>query len=112
VRSGWPSRCATALRAKTSQQEARQREAEAREVALRAALARQPDSPNRAVERLLTEEPGGPRTNKLRELLGAVAERAPRLIGRDIVAAFTASDTGPAAHEAGMSWDTRPHRRS
>jgi hypothetical protein len=70
------------------QQEARQREAEAREAALRAALARQPDSPSRAVERLLADEPEGPRARKLRELLGPVAERAPRLIGADALAAL------------------------
>src|SRR5204863_811408 len=48
-----------ARRQRRRQHEERQREAEAREVALRAALARQPDAPNRVVERLLTEEPEG-----------------------------------------------------
>jgi hypothetical protein len=62
------------------QQQARQQEADARELALRAALARPPDSSARAVERLLVEEPEGPRAQKLGELLGPVAERAPRLV--------------------------------
>lgn len=77
-----------ARRERRLQQETRQREAEAREVALRAALARPPDSPVHAVNRLLVEEPDGPRAQKLRELLGPVAERAPRLVCADTLAAL------------------------
>jgi hypothetical protein len=77
-----------ARRDRRRQQETRQREAEAREATLRAALAKQPDSPTRAVERLLADEPVGPCAQKLRELLGPVAERAPRLICADTLAAL------------------------
>ena len=77
-----------ARRERWRQQETRQRAAEAREAAMRAALARQPDSPGQAVERLLADEPEGARAQKLRELLGQVAERAPRLIGPDTLAAL------------------------
>ena len=77
-----------ARRERWRQQEDRQREAEAREAALRAALARQPDSPHQAAERLLAGEPEGPRFEKLRELLNQVAERAPRLIGPETLAAL------------------------
>jgi len=77
-----------ARRERWRQQQARQREAEAREAARRAALARQPDSPGQAAERLLADEPEGPRAQKLRELLIPVAERAPRLIGPDTLAAL------------------------
>ena len=77
-----------ARRERWRRQEARQREAEAREAALCAALARQPDSPRRAAERLLEAEPEGPRAQTLRELLSQVAERSPRLIGPDTLAAL------------------------
>jgi hypothetical protein len=77
-----------ARRERRRQQEARQREAEARAVAMHAALARQPDSPAQAVDRLLRGEPQGPRTQKLRDLLGAVAEISPRLIGPDTLGAL------------------------
>ena len=77
-----------ARRERWRQHDARQRDAEAREAALRAALARQPDSPGQAAERLLANEPEGPRAQNLRELLSQVAERAPRLIGPDTLAAL------------------------
>jgi PcfJ-like protein len=67
--------------------QARHREIEARETALRAALARQPDSPARVVDRLLE---GAARTSdpKLRELLLLVVERAPRLVRPHTLAAL------------------------
>lgn len=77
-----------ARRERRRQQEERQREAKAREAALRSALARPPDSPVRAVERLLAEEPEGPRAHKLHELLGLLADRAPRLVGTNTLAAL------------------------
>ncbi len=77
-----------ARRERRRQQEARQREAEAREAAFRAALARPPDSAVRAVERVLAEEPDGTRAPKLRELLGRVAERAPRLVCANTITAL------------------------
>jgi hypothetical protein len=57
-------------------------------VALRAALARPPDSPIHAVERLLVEEPEGPRAQKLRELLGLLVDRAPRIVSGNTLAAL------------------------
>ncbi len=77
-----------ARRERRRQQEARQREADARAAAQRAALARQPDSPERVVERLLADEPQEARALKLRALLGPVAERAPRLISEDSLGAL------------------------
>jgi hypothetical protein len=77
-----------ARRERRRQQEARQREGKARELAIRAALARPPDSPVQAVERLLVDEAERPGAQKLRELLGPVAERAPRLICADTLAAL------------------------
>jgi hypothetical protein len=77
-----------ARRERRREQEARQREVKAREVALRAALARRPDSPIDAVERLLVDEAEAPRAQRLRDLLGPVAERAPRLICGETLAAL------------------------
>jgi hypothetical protein len=77
-----------ARRARRSQHEARQREAEAREAAYRTALSRPADSPARAVERLLADEADGPDIQRLRELLGAVALEAPRLIAEETLAAL------------------------
>jgi hypothetical protein len=77
-----------ARRERRRQHEARQQEAKARQAAFRAALARPPDSPLHAVERLLVDEPEGPRAQKLRELFGPVAQRAPRLICADTLAAL------------------------
>ena len=77
-----------ARRERRREQEARQREVKAREVALRAALARRPDSPIDAVERLLVDEAQAPRAQRLRDLLGPVAERAPRLICGETLAAL------------------------
>jgi hypothetical protein len=77
-----------ARRERRREQEARQREGEAREAALRAALARPPESPVSAFERLLAEEGEGSHDLKLRELLGTVAERAPRLVCANTLAAL------------------------
>jgi hypothetical protein len=77
-----------ARRERRRAQQARQREAEAREVAHRAALARTPDSPADVVERLLVDEAETPRAQKLRDLLRPVAERAPRLICGETLAAL------------------------
>ncbi len=77
-----------ARRKRRHQREERQRQAEVGEAALRAALARPPDSPVHAVERLLVDEPEGSRARKLRELLGPVMERAPRLARADTLAAL------------------------
>jgi len=63
-------------------QQARHREIEARETALRAALARRPESPSETVDRLLTTAPRAS-AQRLRTLLLNVAERAPRLVRTD-----------------------------
>ena len=79
---------AEARRDRRRQDQARRREAESHERALRAALARPPDSPARVVERLLAEEAGGAGARRLGELLGRVAEHAPRLARENTVAAL------------------------
>jgi hypothetical protein len=66
--------------------EARQREEEARAAAMHAALARRPESSAQAVDRLLA---GAPHSQRLRELLGVVAERSPRLVDADMLGALT-----------------------
>ena len=78
---------AEARRERRLVQQARHREIEARETALRAALARQPDSPARVVDRLLADAPRAS-VHKLRALLLAVVERAPRLVRPDTLAAL------------------------
>jgi len=79
---------AESRRERRRQQEARQREAEACAAAQRAALARQPDGPGQIVERVLAAEPENPGTQKLRQLLEPVAERAPRLITANMLGAL------------------------
>jgi len=65
--------------------EARRRDAAARLTRMRAALARQPESPAAAADRLLAGRPDSPR---LRELLGVVAELSPRLLDPDLLGAL------------------------
>jgi PcfJ-like protein len=78
---------AEARRDRRLAQQARNREIEARESALRAALAHRPDSPAGVVDRLLA---GADRANaqKLRALLLPVVERAPRLMRPHTLAAL------------------------
>jgi hypothetical protein len=76
-----------ARRERRRQQEARRREAEVREAVLRAALAKPPESAARIVERVVAEEIPR-RRDRLRKLLLAVAERAPRLISADTLGAL------------------------
>jgi hypothetical protein len=66
--------------------DARQRDEETRTAARRAALARRPESSAEAVERVLA---GAAHSPQLRELLGVVAERSPRLLVADTLAALT-----------------------
>jgi PcfJ-like protein len=77
-----------ARRERRRQQEALAREAEARETASRAALARRPASPDDAVNRVMADMNGRPGARKLRELLVPVAECAPRLISSDTLPAL------------------------
>jgi hypothetical protein len=77
-----------ARRERRRQQQARAREAEARERASQAALARRPPSALDAAERVLAAHVGLPGAKKLRALLTAVAEEAPRLIGPDTLTAL------------------------
>jgi hypothetical protein len=64
--------------------DARQREAAARATAMHAALARGRETSAQAVERLVAGAPD----DALRELLGVVAERAPRLLDADRLGAL------------------------
>jgi hypothetical protein len=77
-----------ARRERRRQLDARQSEAEARAAAQRAALARQPEGPRQIVERVLAAEPEASGTQKLRQFLVPVAERAPRLISDDTLPAL------------------------
>lgn len=61
-------------------EEVRRRQAEEREAAIRGALVRPRDTVDLRIERLLAARPEGPPTQGLRDLLCAVAERAPRLV--------------------------------
>ena len=78
---------AEARRDRRLAQLARQSEAEVREAALRAALARRPETPAEVVDRLLK---GASRKDaaRLRALLQPVAERAPRLVCPDRIVAL------------------------
>ncbi len=78
---------AEARRDRRRAQRVRQREVDAREAALRAALARRPETPARVVDRLLEATPRK-HVQKLRALLVPVAERAPRLVCPDRLAAL------------------------
>jgi hypothetical protein len=69
-----------ARRVRRRAQDARQRQADAREAALRAALARPPVRAADAIDRLLAADAHAARVEKLRELLAVTAERAPRLV--------------------------------
>ncbi len=66
--------------------DARLRDDEARTAAMHAALARRPESSAQVVERLLAGAPG---SQSLRELLGVVTERSPRLLAADTLGALT-----------------------
>lgn len=80
-------------------QQARQSEEEARETALRAALARGPETPAGVVDRLLATTPRK-HAAKLRALLLPVAERAPRLVCPDRI--------GPLKRMAALTWVRPP----
>ncbi len=85
----------------------RRRVTEVREKALRAALARHPRSVAASIERLLRDEddPNG----LLREMLGTVAQRAPRLVDEDTLPALKLL---AQANRVGSVGDWKPSGKS
>jgi hypothetical protein len=77
---------AEARRARQRAGEERRHVAEARETAMRAALARRPRSVVLAIEHMLRRETDP--TGSLRELLATIAKRAPRLVDEDMLPAI------------------------
>ena len=74
-----------ARRERQRARDAREREHDARTAAMHAALARRPESSAQVVDRLLA---GAPHNQPLRQLLGIVGERAPRLLDAGMLRAL------------------------